>query len=225
MNTRGSTLPLAALAAVTGALALMFLYAPTEGLQGEVQRIFYIHVPAAWISFLAFFVVAVASVLLLSKRDLRYDRIAAAAAEAGLVFTTIMMTTGPIWGRRVWGVWWVWDARLTSSLVLWLIYVGYLLFRTTTPPGQRGARLSAVIGIVGAVNVPVVYFSVFWWRTLHPLPTVLNPEGQLLPAEMRVTLYLSLLAFLLVFASFVVLRLRIEDTRVRLTALEEALRA
>src|SRR5438132_699231 len=132
----------------------MFLYAPTEALQGNIQRVFYVQVPSAWIAYLAFVMVAVSSILVLARRNdwQRWDHMATASAELGVVFTTIVLTTGPIWGRRVWGVWWVWDARLTSTLVLWLIYVGYLVFRALTPQGERRARLSAVIGVVGAVD-------------------------------------------------------------------------
>jgi heme exporter protein C len=207
------------------ALALVFFYAPTEALQGDVQRIFYVHVPSAWLAYIAFILVAASSVFVLRRPNdwERWDRIASASAELGVVFTTIVLTTGPIWGRRVWGVWWAWDARLTSTLVLWLIYVGYLVFRATTPPGERRARLAAVIGIIGAVDIPVVHFAVVWWRTLHPLPTVLGPNTQL-PAAMRTTLYVSFLAFSVLFAALLLLRIRIEETRTRVDAALEAAR-
>jgi heme exporter protein C len=217
LNRRAQFLPIVALAGVTAAMLLIFLYAPTERLQGNIQRIFYIHVPSAWIMYLAFIVVAASSVLVLARRTdwERWDRMGSAAAELGVVFTTIVLTTGPIWGHRVWGVWWVWDARLTSTLVLWLIYVGYLVFRSLTPAGERRARLSAVIGVIGAVDIPVIHFAVIWWRTLHPLPTVLRPGGPQLPGSMLLTLMVSLVAFTILFVSLLVLRMQIAAARDR----------
>lgn len=212
-------LPLAAVGSVGAAVVLMFFYAPTEALQGHVQRIFYVHVPSAWIAYLAFGVVALASVLVLRTGDERWDRTAASAAEIGVLFTTIVLLTGPLWGRRVWGVWWVWDARLTSTLVLWAMYAGYLVFRTLTPQGDRRARLCAVIGIVGAIDIPVIHFSVVWWRTLHPLPTVLRPGGPELPGEMLATLMVSLAAFTVLFACLLVLRTSVADADARLDRL------
>ncbi|HVE92224.1 MAG TPA: cytochrome c biogenesis protein CcsA [Actinomycetota bacterium] len=218
-----AALPVLAAAAMTAAIALMFFYAPTEALQGPVQRIFYVHVPAAWVAYLAFAVVALSSLLVLVTREpattQRWDRIAGAGAELGVLFTTIVLITGPIWGRRVWGVWWVWDARLTSTLVLWTIYAGYLVFRSLTPPGPRRARTSAVIGIIGAIDIPVVHFAVVWWRTLHPLPTVLRPEGPQLPRSMLVTLLVSLAAFTLLFWTLLVMRVSQAESSARLAAL------
>lgn len=212
---RSLALPLLAVFGVLATLPLIFLFAPTELNQGEIQRIFYIHVPTAWIMFLAFIVVAAASVMVLAKRDdwQRWDRIAVSAAEVGVLFSVIMLTTGPIWASRAWGVWWVWDARLTSSLVLFLIYVGYLLFRNLSVPGERRARLAAVIGIVGAVDIPVVHFAVVWWRTQHPEPTVLNPQGPQLPGEMLWTLLAAFIALNILFVALLLLRMRIETAR------------
>lgn len=227
---RSIALPFIAAAAMLGSLALIFLYAPTESVQGEVQRIFYIHVPSAWLAYIAFFIVAGASILVLARRDgargpgavppewERWDRIGVSAAEVGVVFTTIVLTTGPIWARRVWGVWWVWDARLTSTVVLWLIYVGYLVFRSTMPPGERRARLSAVVGLIGAIDIPVVHFAVTWWRSQHPDPTVLRAGGPDLPGSMLLTLLASFIALAIVFFALVVLRMRIEQTRAALEA-------
>lgn len=219
---RGHALPIVALVAVTAAMLMMFLYAPTEALQGDIQRIFYVHVPAAWIAYLAVIVVAVSSILVLARRTdwERWDRVASASAELGVVFTTIVLTTGPIWGRRVWGVWWVWDARLTSTLVLWLIYVGYLVFRRLSPPGERRARLSAVVGLIGAADIPVIHFAVVWWRTLHPLPTVLRPGGPDLPGAMTLTLLVSLAAFTLLFFALLALRVKLSEAVDRVDAIE-----
>jgi heme exporter protein C len=218
MTRRASLiLPVLAVAAVLGALPLIFLYAPTELNQGEIQRIFYLHVPSAWIMFLAFIVVAAASVMVLARRNdwERWDRIAVSAAEVGLLFSVIMLVSGPIWASKAWGVWWVWDARLTSSLVLFLIYVGYLLFRNLSTPGERRARLAAVVGIIGALDIPVVHFAVVWWRTQHPEPTVLNPAGPQLPSEMLWTLLAAFIAFNVLFVALLVLRMRIETARHR----------
>jgi heme exporter protein C len=224
VKERSLALPVVALAGVAVALLLIFLYAPTEAVQGNIQRIFYVHVPSAWIAYLAFVIVAVASILVLARRDAwrRADRIAAASAELGVVFTTIVLTTGPIWGRRVWGVWWVWDARLTSTLVLWLVYLGYLVFRALTPPGERRARLCAVIGVIGAVDIPVIHFAVIWWRTLHPLPTVLNPAGPQLPGSMLLTLMVSLVAFTALFAALLRLRIGVAEASDRIDEISSA---
>jgi heme exporter protein C len=218
VTNKSPVLPIAAAAALAAALAMMFFYAPTEALQGNVQRIFYIHVPSAWIAYLAFIIVAGASILVLARpRDReRWDRIASASGEVGVVFTTIFLATGIVWARRAWGVWWVWDARLTSAVILWLIYVGYLLFRSVSDPGERRARLSAVIGVVGAIDIPVIHFAVVWWTTQHPGPTVLNPQGPDLPGSMLLTLLVSLVAFTLVFGALLVLRVRLEEARTRL---------
>lgn len=221
MSTRARFLPFLAAAGVTAAMAMAFFYAPTEAVQGDVQRIFYVHVPSAWIAYLAFFLVAAASVLVLARRTdwERWDRIAASSAELGVVFTTIVLVTGPIWARRAWGTWWVWaDARLVATLVLWLIYVGYLLFRSVQPSGERRARLGAVVAIVGAIDIPVIHFAVVWWTTQHPGPTVLNPSGPDLPGSMLLTLLVSLAAFTLLFASLLVVRIRLEEARSRLEA-------
>ena len=212
-------LPAAAVAGVIAAVAMAFYYAPTEAVQGHVQRIFYVHVPSAWIAYLAFAVAALASVLLLARSDERWDRVASSSAEIGVVFTTIVLVTGPIWGRPVWGAWWVWDARLTSTLVLWIVYVGYLLYRSLTPPGPRRARTSAVIAIIGVADIPVIHFSVVWWTTLHPPPTVVRPDPQL-TAEMLVTLLVAVAAFTLLYGALLAARVQVETLRSRVERLE-----
>ncbi len=212
-SLRGSLGWLAPLTLCVLAFALyadLFL-AGTDRLQGVPQRIFYVHVPAAWVAFLAFFLVFIFSIRYLATRKPKDDVRAHACAEAGVVFCTLVLVTGPIWARPVWGVWWTWDARLTTTLILWMMYVGYLMLRAyMSEPGQR-ARFAAVLGIVGFVNVPIVHMSVEWWRTLHPKPVVMRAGGLSdLPGSMHVALWSTLLAFLLVFACFVRKRTEIE---------------
>jgi len=209
-------LPLLAAVATTVAIGMAFFYAPTEAVQGNVQRIFYIHVPSAWVTYLALFVAAAASIVVLARRSdwERFDAIAVSCVEVGTLFLTIVLTTGPIWAGRAWGVFWAWDVRLTSTLVLWLIAVGYLIFRASTPAGERRARLCAVIAIIGAVDVPLIHFAVDWWTSAHPPATVLNFEGgPTLPAAMLITLFVSLGAFTLLFLALVTMRVRIERAR------------
>lgn len=169
---------------------------------GDLQKIMYVHVPAAWTAFLCFFVVLVASVTYLVKRRDSADMIAAAAAEAGAVMTALTLVLGSIWGRPTWGVWWTWDARLTSTAVLLVIFVGYLALRSFTDDPERRASWSAAVGILGALNVPVVYMSVKWWRTLHQLQSTPSTVD---PAYMR-GLRLNAIAMLLVVAWFIVRR-------------------
>lgn len=195
-----------------------FALAPEDAVQGPPQRIFYIHVPSAWVGFLAFFVVFVASVAHLATGRQRYDEVAAASAEVGVVFTTGVMITGPLWARPIWGVYWSWDPRLTSFLVLWLMYVSYLALRGYVPDPARRARFSAVLGIVGFVDVPIVYLSVRWWRALHPQQMIITSSGPQMPGKMLAALMIGLTAFTLLYAYLVTLRLRVGRLR---DALEE----
>jgi heme exporter protein C len=191
-----------------------FFYAPEEAAEGLVQRIFYIHVASAWIAALAFFVVFVGSILYLAKRDLRWDALAGASAEVGLLFTTVVLVTGMLWGKASWGVYWSWDPRLTSVLVLWLLYLAYVAIRAYVPERTKKARFAAVLGIVAFLDVPIVYLSVKWWRTLHPSQLVITEDGPKLPAEMLIALMVGLVTFTLVYAYFVRMRLnlnRVED--------------
>lgn len=201
-----------------GIYAALFI-AGTDRLQGPPQRIFYVHVPSAWIAFLAFFLVFVFSVRYLIWRKQNDDIRAHACAEVGVVFCTFVLLTGPIWARPIWGVWWTWDARLTTSLILWMIYVGYLMLRAyMTDPEQR-ARYAAVLGILGFIDVPIVHMSVLWWRTLHPGPVVVRAGGMReLPSSMHVALWSCLLAFTLLFIYFVRRRTEIERMSGRLEA-------
>lgn len=200
---------------VLSAVAAIFLYAPTEKTEGAVQRIMYFHVPCAWLAFFAFFVVFACSILFLWKKEREWDIYAHASAEIGIVFCTLVLITGPIWGKAVWGVWWVWDARLTSTLVLWLIYVAYLMLRMQSEPGSTRARYAAVIGIVGFLDIPLIHFSVLWWRTFHPLPKFVTTSGlgAGMDNSMTITLMISLGAFTLLYFLLMSQRVRIEKMK------------
>jgi heme exporter protein C len=194
------------LVALLGAL----VWAPKEATMGDVQRIFYFHMPSAWIALgPGFTVVFALSIAYLATGRLKYDRVAAASAEIGVVFTTITLVTGPLWAKPAWGVYWTWEPRLTTTLVLWFIYVGYLLLRSVAGDGHRRARLAAVYGIVGWVDVPIVFFSIWWWRTIHP--RVLTSSGFALDPRMTAVLMVSLAAFTLLYVFLLVLRVRIES--------------
>ena len=174
------------------ALYMVFIYVPTDAETGVIQRIFYFHVPLAVVAFFAFLFVFVASIAYLWKRDKKWDFIASASAEVGLVFTTLMLITGSIWAKPVWGAWWVWDSRLTSSLVLWLIYLAYFIVRSYISEEERRARFAAVVGIIGFIDVPVVALAITLWRTQHPGPVIF--KGGLAP-EMMATLMVAIAAF------------------------------
>jgi heme exporter protein C len=193
----------AALALMAAVFVRALVFTPVEATQGAAQKIFYIHVPSAWVAFMAFGVVGVCSILFLILKDPRLDRLAASSAEVGLVFVTAVLISGPMWGRPIWGAWWVWDARLTSTLFLWFIYFGYLVLRgAVQEPGQR-ARFCAVLGILGAMLVPFIHVTVYLFRTQHPLPVVLNTSGPQLPGVMLATLMFSLSVFTIFYAALV----------------------
>jgi heme exporter protein C len=212
-------LTLVAMLSMAAALYAALIYAPTERLQGDVQRIFYFHVPLAWTSYLAFFVIFVASIAYLLRRAPLMDAIARSSAEVGLLFTTMMLITGSLWARPIWGTWWSWDARLTTTLLLWFIYVGYLMLRSSVDDEERAARYAAVIGIVGAIDIPIIHQSVVWWRSLHPESVVLASGGPAMPSSMLAALGVSLVAFTVLYAVLVLLRTRLELARVELRAL------
>lgn len=206
-------LGVAAWAMVAVSLVLIFFVAreAQAAMGGQLQRIFYVHVPAAWLAYLGFTIVFVSSIAYLKTGSRRWDLMAASAAELGVVFTTLVLVTGPIWARPVWGTWWQWDARLTSTLVLWLTYVGYLFLRSLVADPERAGRLAAVVGVIGFLDVPIVHFSVNWWRTLHPLgPTPVDLErASGLGSPELVTFFTSLVAFTLLFVWLLALRIRI----------------
>lgn len=206
LGQRGRWTTAVALVLLAGVYVRALAFTPVERLQGPAQKIFYVHVPAAWSAMLAMGLVGLASILFLLLKDPRYDRFAAASAEVGTVFSMVMLTTGPLWARPIWGAWWSWDARLTLTLMLFFLFIGYLLLRNVvTEPGLR-ARYAAVVGICGLVLLPFIHLSVYLFRTLHPQPIVLKPSAPSLPPEMLVTLLASFAVFTLLYIGFVMQR-------------------
>ena len=203
---RGTIITAVALLGIAGVYVLAWGYTPIEARQGVAQKIFYLHVPSAWSALFAFSLVGIVSALYLWLNDPRLDRFAAASAEVGLAFSAVMLTTGPIWAKPIWGTWWTWDARLTLTLFLFFLFIGYLALRAALPdPGER-ARFSAVVGILGLLLVPFIHLSVYLFRTLHPQPVVLKPSRPSLPPEMLRTLLISGAVFLLLYVGLVTIR-------------------
>jgi heme exporter protein C len=200
---------LAGLIAVAGAVTRAIWFTPVEARQGLAQKIFYIHVPSAFVAlYIAFGLLALSSGLYLWLRDPRLDRMAESAAEVGLVYMTVVLLTGPIWGKTVWGTWWTWDARLTLTLFLWFLVLGLLLLRQSIDERTMRARYSAVLGLLAAILVPFIHLSVYLFRTLHPRPIVLKPSAPSLPGSMLTTLILSFCAFVLLFIGLLRMRYR-----------------
>jgi heme exporter protein C len=189
---------LSALLLLAGLMAA-FGYAPRDAVQGNVQRIMYLHVPAILTAYVAIGVVLVASIAYLATRRSTWDRVAAAAGELAVCFIAVTLITGSIWGKPTWGTWWTWDARLTSTALLLVVYLGYLLLRSVVEDAERAATYAAVLGIVGALDVPIIHFSVQWWRTLHQPATVLRPQAPTMDATMLVALLVNLAAFVCTF--------------------------
>lgn len=192
------------------------LTAPPDRVQGNLQRLMYVHVPAAWLAYLSFAITFGASVGWLWKRRARLDRVAAASAEVGVFFTGLTIVLGSVWGKPVWGVWWTWDPRLVTTALMFFVYLGYLALRRATLDSEVRARRAAIFGVIAFAQVPVVHMSVIWWRALHQPPTVLRPGDPTIDHWMLAALVLNVLAFTLVYA--VLLRLR-----TRLAAAEEDL--
>ena len=192
---------------------MSFFWVSTEVTQGIAQRIMYVHVPAAWTSFLAFGLAALFSGVYLWLRDERLDRAAVSAAEGGMVFATIMLITGPLWGKIAWGTYWTWEPRLTLTLLLWFIFLGYFLVRSSTENPERGKRHAAVVAIIGALDIPFIHLSVIWFRSLHPEPVVIKAEGPTLPGDMLTTLLMSFGAFTVLFLGLFLLRYSFENLR------------
>lgn len=180
--------------------AIAVMNSPADRDMGHLQKIMYVHVPSAWLAFVAFGIVLIASLLYIWKRDLKFDLFAASAAEIGTLFTALTIVQGSTWGRPTWGVWWTWDPRLTTTAILLLIFIGYVALRSFTDDEDRRARWSAAVGILGAINVPIVYFSVKWWRTIHQVQS--SPETVSTIYVVGLLLNVAAFTFLLAFFLF-----------------------
>jgi heme exporter protein C len=202
----GTAVTVLALLALAGVYVLALGFTPIEARQGPAQKIFYLHVPAAWSALLAFSLVGLSGGLYLWLNDRRLDRFAASSAEVGVVFGAVMLTTGPIWAKPIWGTWWTWDARLTLTLFLFFLFIGYLALRASVHDPAERARFCAVVGILGMLLVPFIHLSVYLFRTLHPQPIVLKPSAPSLPPEMLRTLLVSMAVFTLLYIGLVTLR-------------------
>jgi len=202
-------LPAATIAAMLVAVYLIFVAVPSDAFQGPVQRIFYVHM-AMWLNtFTAFAIVGVASLLYLWRRTPRWDRLGRAAAELGLLFCSLGLATGSIWGKPIWNTWWTWDPRLTLTLILWMIYAAYLLLRTLVNDPEQGATFAAILGVSGVVDLYLINRAVYWWRSIHPA-VIVTREGStgLQDPLMRLTLLVCMVAFFLLFLWLLRLRLR-----------------
>ncbi len=205
--------------AIVGSVIATFMalvWAPTDAVQGDVYRILYVHVPLAWLAYLAFFVVFLASLGWLWTKRPWFDALAVASAEIGVLFTGMFIVAGSIWAKPTWGVWWTWDPRLVTTAVMFMMYVGYLLLRSLSNDFSRRASRAAVLGVIAVIDIPIVHLSVLWMNSLHQLPTVIRAGGSpAIDASMGVTLLVSVIAFTLVYFAFLAERMSIELDRQR----------
>ncbi len=205
---------------LVGAAAYASFYiAPTERTMGLIQRIFYFHAASAWAGMTAFSICFVANLLYVWRRQPRWDSLGVSAAEVGLAFITVVLITGPIWAKPAWGIYWTWDARLTSTLVLWLLYISYLLLRTLIEEPDRRALLSALFGIFAFLDVPIVFGAIRWWRTQHPAPVIMGGPGSGLEPTMRAVFFFSVLALHALMVFLIVERYGLEKMRIELDIL------
>ena len=205
-----------ALGFIVAGLYLALVHVPPDAYQGEVQRIMYLHIPSILTAYLSFFIVFIASCLYLWKRDRRDDNLAYAAAEIGVLFTALTIFEGSVWGKNTWGVWWTWDARLTLTAILLLIFVGYMMMRSLIEDENRGAACGAVLGIIGFLDIPLIHMSVYWWRTLHQPPSILRPDKspwENIHPTMLVALAVNLIAFVLLSFYLLGRRIRLGELR------------
>ena len=215
----------AAAAFIALTMWMVFAWVPTETNQGAIQRALYVHVPIAWVSMVAIVAVAFFSVFYLVTGRERWDRLGAATAETGVVFGALMLITGIVWARPVWGVWWTGEAKLTTALILFFVYVAYLMFRAYFPPGTQRRRLAAVIALIGAIDAPIIYWAANLWAEAHP-PLIVGPardSDSALSADIGLTLLVGVIAFTLLFVVILVERYRIRRAEDDVTALRRTL--
>lgn len=210
---------------ILGAATLVFIFAglywglvkaPPDAYQGDSQRIMYLHIPSILTAYLSFFLVFIGSCLYLWKREKRDDNLAHAAAEIGVLFTALTIIEGSIWGRPTWGVWWTWDARLTLTAILLLIFISYLMLRALVEDESRAASAAAILGIIGFLDIPLIHMSVYWWRTLHQPPSILRPDKvpwENIHPELLTALVINFVAFLLLYFYLLSYRLRLSEMR------------
>jgi heme exporter protein C len=203
-------------------LYLAFSWSPPEKAMGDLVRIMYFHVSSAWIAFFSFFVTFVFAILYLIRRKQLLDSISVCSAEIGIVFTTLTLFSGSIWGKAVWQTWWTWDPRLTTTLILWFLFVGYMLLRGTIAGLERRARIGAIYAIIAFGDVPIIHMSVTWWRSIHP--TVIDNTGFHMPGKMVLTLMFGFVVFLLLYFVLLYLRVRVESQKIALLKVRESLR-
>ncbi len=214
---------LSGFAALAAVYVRVIWFTPIEASQGSAQKILYVHATSAFVAlYLAFALMAVASALYLWLRDETLDRVAESSAEVGPAFTTVVLITGPLWGKPIWGAWWTWDARLTATLFLWLLILGYLLMRGAIDDRAMRARFSAVLGLLTALLIPFIHLTVYLFRTMHPMPIVLKPSQPSMPPEMQWTFFPSFLALTLLFAGLLRARYRYATLRDAVLDMENA---
>jgi heme exporter protein C len=211
IQQRGQVLGTAGLALLLLGGYLGLVWSPPDVTQGNAMRILYVHVPSAWVMYLAFFCTMVGSVGYLWKKDMKWDRFAAASAEIGVLLTALTLFTGSIWGKPIWGVYWTWDPRITTTAILFVIYVGYLMLRTLQDDPVARAKQSAVVGIIGVLDIPIIQQSVYWWRSLHQQATILRPGlgDPSMDDRMELTLFVNVIAFTVLFVFLLGQRLRL----------------
>lgn len=203
-------------------LYLAFIWSPPEAYMHDLVRIMYFHVSSAWVAFFSFFVTFVYALLYLIRRKPLYDSISVSAAEIGIVYTTFTLITGSLWGKAVWQAWWTWDPRLTTTLILWFLFVGYMLLRGTITGLERRARLSAIYAIIACGDIPIIHMSVTWWRSIHP--TVIDETGFNMPGKMIVALMFGFVTFLFLYFVILIIRVRLESHNLALLKAREDIR-
>ena len=186
---------------MVGSLYMSLIWAPTEITLGDSQRIFYIHIPLAWLGMLSVIILAVFSIAYLITRNIKWDNLAYSTAELGFILITLVLVTGMIWSKAEWTVWWTWDPKLTTTVILWFIYLAYIMLRKYGPSDLRGASYGAVLGIIGAIDVPMIYMAANWWSSAHPELNIgpLSDQSSSVNSEMMMTLLVSLIAYTMLY--------------------------